>query len=234
MFAWFVAQHPFEGRIGVYAAVPVMPSIDLDSRESRRQGTAGKDVLDANAFATRIEIADFATFDVDGANRNTYWGIVQVVEINQFLQRFAQRRQIIETSLSRRDRQTGDKAIAPAGRKKIRQAGHARGERIPLAGQRAVQGMLVGSAMIDQPALSDARPELIKMLHAALRPVAGDQCRIDGTDRCADHPVQVEFGVMHGLEHAGLERAEGASALKDQHGMLRYDWFFIVHVVFLH
>jgi len=46
--------------------------------------------------------------------------------------------------------------------------------------------------------------------------IAGDQGRIDGADRYAGHPVEIDIRLGHGLINATLIGAERASALKEE------------------
>jgi len=62
-------------------------------------------------------------------------------------------------------------------------------------------------------------PELAQACDPVLDLVAGDQARVDGTDRGADDPVRLDAGLMQGLVDAGLIGAERAATLEHQHDL---------------
>src|SRR5260370_24465760 len=62
-------------------------------------------------------------------------------------------------------------------------------------------------------------PEFLQARHAVLRRIAGDEARIDGTDRCADNPVRLNSSLVQRLIDACLIRSKRAAALQYQHDL---------------
>src|SRR6516225_3927946 len=64
-------------------------------------------------------------------------------------------------------------------------------------------------------------PEFLQTLEAVLRRISGDQRRIDRTNGRADHPVDIDAGLLHRLVDAELIGAQRAAALQDEHDLPR-------------
>jgi hypothetical protein len=55
--------------------------------------------------------------------------------------------------------------------------------------------------------------------------VAGDDGRVHGADRGADHPIGLDAGFVQRMIDAALVGAQGAAALKDQYRLARqFGW----------
>ena len=96
----------------------------------------------------------------------------------------------------------------------LEEAAHPLGGGRPVAQHRAQQRK--ARQALDHRGLLDPAPELPQLGNSVLRPVAGDQARIDRPDRGADHPVGLDARLMHRLVDAGLIGAERAPALEDE------------------
>jgi hypothetical protein len=72
------------------------------------------------------------------------------------------------------------------------------------------------SRVVPDLALGDELPERTQAVESSAPRIAGDDRRIDGTDRHAGHPVWLDVGLVQGLIDAGLIGPEGAAALQHQ------------------
>ncbi len=75
-------------------------------------------------------------------------------------------------------------------------------------GERAPQGLAL-----------HAVPELPELVEAIPGGIAGDDARVDRSDRGADDPIGLDFRLVQGLVDAALIGAERAAALQDEHDL---------------
>ena len=216
-----VIQHVIERRVGGDAAVPIMLALDYDGGKARRQRAGRHDVLGADLLAEPleldiVEIAEIARGHADRADAEPGLQVVDAVEIDQPLQRLAQRRGVVIALRLRA-------ALRPQRRRRNargEEAGHAEG------------GDQGGAGLVEQRALAVAAddriprhrrrnhlPEFLQPLDALSRLVAGDDRGVDGADRDAGNPVRLEIAMAQRLIGAGLVGAERAAALQDEHAL---------------
>jgi len=154
-----------------------------------------------------VEVRQFPGSHVDRADRQADSARIDAVEIDEPLQRIAQRGRVVDRVLG-----------ADAGRE---EAGHAELRRA----QRA--SLLIGGApgaggwggQLAEVGRNEI-PELAQALDPPLRRIARDERGIEGPDRHADEPVRRVAELGKRLVHACLVRAERTAALQRQRDAL--------------
>ena len=75
-------------------------------------------------------------------------------------------------------------------------------------GRRGRSGTLASGV---EDRICSSGPRILELRQPVFRLVAGDQAGVDGADRCADDPIWLDFGFMHGLINPGLIGAKRAA-----------------------
>ena len=207
-----VVQHRFDRGVGVDAAVPVRLAVNAHRRKRGWQRARRQHMVQPQRLLAAVEVAHRAAVGIDGAHRQPGRARCQCVKVNQIGQRAGQRRGAVVRRLL--DAQVGARAAqgGQAGLKKGRDAAQHRGD----VGQRVAQAQPVQRAGEGVLQL-DMAPERRQLVQPPIGPIAGDQRSVDGADRCADHPVRLDAGLVQRLVHPPLVGAQGAAALQHQH-----------------
>ena len=214
-----VLQHPLQRRVGDQPAVPVMLALDLHRRKAGRQGAAGHHVLRPDHVHLCIEIAEISGADIDRADAEAHFAGIDAVEIDEPLQRRLERRRVV---MARRLRRAGRRQ---PGRHDTRHEETRHAPRHDHRRAHLIDQAACGVALRQRPRrfrqsppamLRHRLPEGAQPLDASLRRIAGDERRIDGTDRDAGNPVGMEMGLGQGLVDPRLIGAERAAPLEQQ------------------
>jgi hypothetical protein len=159
---------------------------------------------------TAVEIVHLAGLHFCRSDRETRFPRVQSPWIDQLFKRAFERLGRIIADTFRAQRQQAEKRRRIGLEEIVKAAGNDRHVCRPLPEQRRHPGQLRERWMCD-PA-----PEFLEARQALLRRVAGNQARIDGADRGADHPVRLDAGFAQRLIDADLVGAERAAALQHE------------------
>ena len=154
---------------------------------------------------------------LDRADAEPGLQIVDAVEIDQPLQRRAQRRGVVIALRLRA-------ALRPQRRRRNprrEKAGHAEGRDQGGAGlvEQRTPAVARGDADSRAPAPKPCSQNSLSRSTRFSRRIAGDDRGIDGADRDAGNPFRLEIVVTQRLIGAGLIGAERAAALQDQHAL---------------
>ena len=212
--ARLVVEHRLDRRIGVDAAVPVGVAVDAHRGKRRRQRARRHDVIHCERLVAAVEIAHFATLDVDRPDRQSRFAAVEVLDIDELGERCPQGRGRVIGGAVKADGHVGTEPRCGVRSEKGREPMH-HGRQV---GHRArdtwheLQG-------IDAGMLLDPRPELVQTIDSMLRRIACDDRPIDGADRCADHPIGLDPRLVQRFVDADLVGAQRAAALQDQHDL---------------
>nr|GEU28368.1 hypothetical protein [Tanacetum cinerariifolium] len=204
--ARFVVEHRLDGRVGVDAAVPVRFTVDAHGGKRGRQRTGRHHVIGREHIAAAVEVAHGAGAGVHGADRKARLLIIQVVVVDQVVERGVQRRGQVERRVFRAHLGV---RVPPRRGIGFEKGGNALPHRDGI-GHRARQRRHA------QRVALHAAPELAQALEPLFRRIAGDDGAVDGANRRADHPVGLQSRFVHGLVHAQLISAQRAAALQDQ------------------
>src|SRR6516162_5747405 len=162
----------------------------------------------------RVEIDKIATAHVDRADTKTHLAGIDTIEIDQTLQRRAQRRVVVIARFVRT-------AWWPNGRR--RQARHKeirRAEQEDAHSARLIEQLVLGVVILDILKIGyaewrsrDRVPKFTQRVDPLLRRIAGDDRRVDGADGDSGNPIGMQIGLGQGLINARLIGAERATAL---------------------
>ena len=216
-----LVEHVLQRRVRHQPAVPEELAVDLDRREARGQGAARHDVARVDPLLPAVEVDEVAALDVDRADREADRAGVEELEVDQLLERAAQRLGVVVADRRRRAGRLERRRRHPR-REEAGDAEQHRDRRVGLVDDVAPAG-LVGRRAVDRGAereRGDRLPELAQPRHPVLRAVAGDQGGVDRADRDAGDPVGRVPHRREALVHAGLVGAEGAAALEDEDAIL--------------
>ncbi len=156
-----------------------------------------------------------AGLDVHRADAQPGVAAVDAVEVDQFQQRVAQRRGVVEAQrLGRAGR--GQGRPEQAGPEEARRAEGGDVGRAHLVHQRAAERD-VGTQGREEPARGGALPELAHRRDALAWLVAGDDGGVDGADGDAGDPGRAHALASQALAHPALIRSQRATALQHQH-----------------
>jgi hypothetical protein len=195
---------------------PVRIAVDAHGRKRGRQRAGGEHVVEVHRLVAAVEVAHLAVADVDGADGEPRVTRRDAREVDEVGQRVAQRGRRVVTGAF-------DAELRVRGQPRERVGHEERGDAADDRGQvgRHVHDAGQESREVVRGVLLDACPERAQPVEPVLPRVAGDQRRVDGADRRADHPVGLDTRFVHRLVDAGLVRAERAAALQHQHGLSR-------------
>ena len=214
--AWIVVEHSFRRRVRQDAPIPIELAVDPHGGKGRRQRARRHHMLHRQFAVAAVEIAHFAGADMSRADRETRRAAIGQIEIDELVQRLLERNGRIIAGV------IGTQRIGIAGmRQRIgpEETWNAMGHGRPI-GQLLVEAGKRG-APVPYRLLLHPLPELLQARQAVLGRVAGNEARIDRTDRGADDPVRLDAGFVQGLVDPGLVRAERAAALKHEHDLTR-------------
>lgn len=95
-------DHMLERRVRHQPAIPIPMPVDLDRRQSRRQGAGRHDMPRVDPVGAGIEIAEIARLDRDRADRKPDIARVEPIPVDQPVERRDQRRRVIIADRGRR------------------------------------------------------------------------------------------------------------------------------------
>ena len=173
-------------------------------------------MLDAVRLVAAVELTHLAIPDVDRTDREPHVAAVDVVEVDELRECFAQGIRRVVRRTFHADREVRPEPGGRIGREERRQAPRHRRQ---VGDGAAEPGNEFRNA--DAGALLHTLPERVQALEATLRSVPGDQRAVDRADRRADHPVGLDPGLVQRLIHADLIRAQRSAALQDHHDLAR-------------
>ena len=228
---WLAGQHAGEGRVGDYAAIPVVLAVDFDGGESRRQSPGSHEMLRSQPAFGGVEIGQVAGADVDRADANAHFARVQPVEVDESLQRLLQRCRVVEAcrGVAREGRperrreawlEEAGLAVNQGPRRRYRVANRTNVER---KGQGIGQPFAGGP--LDRKG-ADRLPELAQPLHAFAFRRAGDDGGVEGADRNSGQPVRPDARLVQAFIDAGLIGPQRSAALQHQGDDVVWQRFF--------
>ena len=195
VLAGIACHHPLQRGVGDEPAIPIELAVHLDGGTAGRQRAARHDVLGPDLVAGRIEIDEVAAADVDGADGKAHLAGVDAVEVDEPLERAAQRRGVVPAG-----------GLDRARRREVRR----RNARLEKAGSPFEQGRS-GAELVEedvtgiaaQPVMGDAEgveqklgrdllPEGAQLFEPRLGCVAGDQGRVDRANRNSGDPIEMQ------------------------------------------
>ncbi len=168
-------------------------------------------MLDAQLLLAGIEIAHLAVAGIDRAHRHAHVLRIEVIEIDEVVERGAQRRGLVKGRMVDADARIG---IPPRGQVGLKEGRDALPHRDRIGDRARHGGEAEGIAL-------HAVPEFAQLIEPAFGRITGDDGAVDGADGGADHPVRLDAGFVQRLVDAQLIGAQGAAALQHQDNLAR-------------
>ena len=161
-----------------------------------------------------VEISEIARGHTDRADAEAALQIVDAVEVDQALQRLAQRRGVVialRLGAARRPKRRRWNAGS-------KETGHTEGSDQCRAGlvEQGAPAVTLGDG-IPRHRRRNHLPEFLQPLHPRFARVAGNDRGVDGADRDAGNPFRLEIEMTQRLIGAGLVGTERAAALQNEH-----------------
>src|SRR5262245_23168320 len=224
VFPWLGVEHPLQRRVGNKSTVPIILSVDFGGRKAGRQRAARYDMLRSYALGGVVEIGKVPGTNIHGADAEAHGSGIDPVEIHQPLEGSLQRRSVIVAGL-----------VRGFGRPQRRRR-HARSKKIRSAKQEDVYGSSLIDQLMHKRVLqfngyeiwdaqgrrADGLPKFTQSIDALVRGIAGDNRRVDRTDRNSRDPIRMKIRLSQGLIYPGLVGAECSASLQHQDNLLEW------------
>src|SRR6266536_387828 len=206
-------DHPLQRRIGNEAAVPILLAFDLDCRKTGRQRAAGHDVLRPDGVSGVVEIDEVAGSDVDRARAEARHPGVESIEIHQTLQCLLEGIGVVKAGCFARPTR-----LHPGGHRTRREESRCTTRESEIGAHLVEEIAAVVAERRPTPwrVRSRLRPKLAQPVYASTGRVAGDDGRVNRSDRYAGDPVRMDVCLRQGLVHAALVGPQCTAALQNQ------------------
>src|SRR5258708_7180136 len=208
---------PLQRRVGHQTSVPIMLAFDFNRGKTGGKCAACHHVLRLDRVCRRIEVDEISRPDVDRTHAKAEQAGVEAVEIDQALQCTLKLTRVVEAGCLERPpwlqpwraRPGREEAVGPLHKRQVR------AELIQQVA-RAVAFCRCPAEPMPRRIRSHLGPELPKSITPRVRRIAGDDGRVNASNRNAGNPIRFYKGFGQGFVHPGLIRTERTTALQYQ------------------